>query len=300
MNMREAGDARVGDPKDIFAAYSFCRKVSSFECGRPPGIRRLVPRRLRPHVDAVCAFARLAAAFASAPEFEAERAQRLRTWRGWLQAVARDEAAASSGDLHPVFLALARTMRECDLPPVLFEDILDAHLQDVGRKGYATFDELKDYCRRCANPVGRLLLMILGYRDEESGRCSDALCTAWRLSASLRDISLDLKRDHIYIPGEDFQAQGYAEADLRMGVCNERFRELMKAQASRARALFEEARPLPAQLRWPLSWAARLTWYGGREILRQIRKSGFDTISRRPRLSRWDWLPLMLRTVLKP
>lgn len=259
-----------------------------------------MPRRSRPHVDAVCAFARLAAAFAAAPEFEAEREQRLNTWRSWLQAVARDQAAASGGDLHPVFLALARTMRECDLPAVLFEDMLEAHLQDVRRKGYATFAELQDYCIRCANPVGRLLLMILGYRDEESGRCSDALCTALRLSASLRDLSVDLKRDHIYIPGEDFKTQGYGEADLRMGVCNERFRELMKAQTSRARALFEEARPLPNKLRWPLSWAARLTWYGGREILRQIRKSGFDTISHRPVLTRWDWLPLMLRTVLKP
>jgi phytoene/squalene synthetase len=142
--------------------------------------------------------------------------------------------------------------------------------------------------------------MMHGHREESVLRYSDALCSGLLLTHFWRDMARHLKRDRIYIPEEDFQAFGYTEADLRMGVCNEKFRELMKFEINRTRSLFEQVRPLPDKLPRLLAWQVRLTWYGGRETLRRIRKRGFDTLTQRPLLSRWDWLPLILRTVLKP
>jgi phytoene/squalene synthetase len=100
--------------------------------------------------------------------------------------------------------------------------------------------------------VGRIVLMIHGHRDEELFRYSDAICTALQLANFWQDVSVDLKKDRIYIPEEDFAAHGYSEADLRMGVCNERFKNLMKFEVARARSLFEQGRPLLAKLRFPL------------------------------------------------
>jgi len=242
-------------------------------------------------MDALCAFVVVVRDFATAREFEGVRRERLLDWRRQLGG---GQAA------QPVLLALGETLRTLRLPVELCDEMIGAALQDIEKTRYATYEELQDYCRRCANPGGRLVLMMHGYRDEGLFRFCDALCTGLRLAGFWQDLSSDLSRDRIYIPEEDFRAHGYSEADLRMGVCNERFRELMKFQVNRARALLEQARPLPGKLRWPLSWEARVTWYGGREVLRQIRKLGFDTMARRPVLQRWDWLPLILRTVLQP
>jgi phytoene synthase len=253
---------------------------------------RLLPRRLRRHVGALYAFARIADDFADEPEYEGVRAERLLDWRRQLNAVGKAPAG------HPVFVALGRTIRELDLPIEPFDDLLSAFLQDVDKKRYASFDELLDYCRRSANPVGRIVLMIHGYRDEELFAYSDAICTALQLANFWQDLSVDLGKDRIYIPEEDFRAHGYAEADMRMGVVNENFRNLMKFQVGRARALFEKGRPLPEKLAWPLSWEIRLTWHGGRAILKKIQRQSFDTLTSRPALTKMEWIPLLVRAAM--
>ncbi len=165
------------------------------------------------------------------------------------------------------------------------------------KKRYATFAEVLDYCRRSANPVGRIVLMIHGYRDEELFRYSDAICTALQLANFWQDVSVDLKKDRIYLPEEDFAAHGYSEADLRMGVYNERFKNLMKFEVSRTRSLFEQGRPLVKRLAWPLSLEIRLTWLGGMQILKLIHRLDFDTLRTRPALKKRDWIPLAARAL---
>jgi phytoene synthase len=229
-----------------------------------------------------------------APEHEGARIGRLEDWRRQLRGLGTEPPE------HPIFAALGRTVRKFDLPAPLLDDIVAACIQDATVRRYKTYDELLGFCRRAADPLGRLLFMIHGYRDEPVLRYSDALCSALLLTRLWRDIALDLKRDRVYIPEEDFAAFGYGEADLRMGVCNEKFRELMKFEVNRTRALFEQVRPLPEKLPRLLAWKVRLTWYGGRETLRRIRKRDFDVLGHRPVLSNWDWLPLILRTILKP
>jgi phytoene synthase len=293
MNALDAYAARLADPSDPDEAQAFCLRLASERRGFEM-VRRFASRRLRPHIATLYAFASIARDMAEDPAHEGARTQRLEDWRRQLREL------GSRPPEHPVFAALGRTIQEFSLPAALCDDILSACLQDSTQGRYRTYDELLGLCRHAAGPLGRLLFMMHGYREESVLRYSDALCSGVLMTRLWRDLSLDLKRDRVYIPEEDFQAFGYTEADLRMGVCNEKFRELMKFEINRTRALLEQARPLPDKLPRLLAWQVRLTWYGGRETLRRIRKRGFDTITQRPLLARWDWLPLILRTVLKP
>ncbi|MBI4422581.1 MAG: squalene synthase HpnC [Elusimicrobia bacterium] len=257
-----------------------------------PVASRLLPRQTRRHVAVLYAFARIADDFSDEPEHEGARRERLEDWRRQLWSLGKEPPR------HPVFLAMEQTLRELALPREPFDDLLSAFLQDTEKRRYADFDEVADYCRRSANPVGRIVLMIHGCRDPELFRLSDCVCTALQLANFWQDLSVDLKKDRIYIPADDFKRFAYAEADLRMGVVNERFRSLMKHQWKRTRSLFEEGRRLASRLAFPLSWEIRLTWLGGVEVLLKIQRQGFDTLSRRPALSRWDWARLLPASLL--
>ncbi len=285
-------EAKLSDPADVAGAFRFCAELADRHYENFPVASILLPARLRKHVAVLYAFARIADDFSDEPEHEGFRRERLLEWRAQLADVGRRPPR------HPVFLALGETLRELDLPKEPFDDLLSAFLQDTEKSRYETFDEVLDYCRRSANPVGRIVLMIHGHRDEQLFRWSDCICTALQLANFWQDVSVDLKKDRVYIPQEDFQAHGYSEADLRMGVGNERFRELMKFQVSRTRSLFEQGKPLPSRLPWPLSLEIRLTWLGGMQILKLIHKQDFDVLRSRPALKKSDWIPLFFRALL--
>ena len=279
------------DPNDVAGAYAFCQSLAGRHYENFPVASRLLPKKLRKHVAALYGFARIADDFADEGEYEGVRRERLLDWRAQLNDLEHPR--------HPVFLALKHTIRELDLPIQLFDDLLSAFLQDTEKKRYSTFEEVLDYCRRSANPVGRIVLLIHGYKDNVLFELSDRICTALQLANFWQDLSVDLKKDRIYIPDEDFQRFGYSEADLRMGVVNEKFLALMKFEVGRTSALFEEGRPLANKLSFPLSWEIRLTWLGGREVLRKVRQRGFDTLTGRPTLAKRDWIPLFVRSLLK-
>jgi len=283
--------ATLSDPGDVAGAYAFCQALAQRHYENFPVASRVVAKELRKHVAALYAFARIADDFSDEAEYEGVRRERLLDWRAQLNSLDRPR--------HPVFLALKNTISELDLPLKPFDDLLSAFLQDTEKQRYAAFDEVLDYCTRSANPVGRIVLMIHGYRDPELFELSDCICTALQLANFWQDVSVDLKKDRIYIPEEDFKQFGYTEADLRMGLVNDKFLALMKFEVGRTRALFEKGRPLPNRLAFPLSWEIRLTWLGGREVLRKIKKQGFDTVSARPKLSKMDWVPLIVRSLLK-
>lgn len=291
MNTIKEYEARLLDATDVAGAYGFCSDLANRHYENFPVASLLVSRPLRKHVAALYAFARIADDFSDEPEYEGVRRERLLDWRRQLDEI------GSKPPSHPVFLALGATLKELDLPKEPFDDLLSAFLQDTEKRRYATFDEVLDYCRRSANPVGRIVLMIHGHRDEELFRYSDAICTALQLTNFWQDVSVDLKKDRVYIPEEDFAAHSYSEADLRMGVYNERFKALMKFQVCRARALFEQGRPLIKRLKFPLSLEIRLTWLGGMQILKLIHRLDFDTIRSRPALKKRDWIPLAARAL---
>lgn len=293
MNTVEWFSARVSDPADVEGAFAFCAKLAKTHYENFPVASRLVAQRVRRHVAVLYAFARIADDFSDEPEYEGVREERLREWREQLWAVGKQPPR------HPVFLALERTLEETGLPREPFDDLLSAFLQDCTKRRYGSHDEVLDYCRRSANPVGRIVLMIHGYRDPELLRLSDCVCTALQIANFLQDVAVDLQKDRIYLPEEDLRQFGYSEADLRMGVVNERFRSVMKLQWKRTRALFDEGRPLVGRLHWPLSWEIKLTWLGGTEVLRKVAGLGYDTLHQRPKLGPWDWARLAGKMLLK-
>ena len=285
-----AAAAKDADPS---AAYEYCLQLARERFRSFPVGLRFMAGSTRRHVAALYAFIRIADDFADEPEFEGSRVQRLEDWgrQFWDLGQAPPQ--------HPVFLALGRTLSELSLPREPFAQILSAFQQDCAKTRYETEAELLDYCRRAAEPVGRLVLMIHGYRDEELFKLSDKMCAALQLASLLQDLGCDLRRDRLYIPQEDLKAFSYTEADLRMGVVNERYRDLIKTQWKRARALFEEGRDLPKRLSWPLNWEVRLAWLGGMELLRKVHKLGYDVLSRRASISAWDWTGLVLKALAK-
>jgi phytoene synthase len=290
MNTLSAYETRVGDPADVEAAYVFCENLVRGHYENFPVASRLLFGRARRAIAALYGFARLSDDFADEPEYEGVRLERLDEWRRELSAV-RDGGAPG----HPVFVALRDAAREFDLPLGPFEDLLNAFTQDVTKKRYESFAEVLDYCRRSANPVGRIVLMVHGYRDPELFRMSDAICTGLQLANFWQDMSVDLKKDRIYIPREDFDRFGYSEGEMFRGVVNDALRRLTAFEVVRARGLFAEGRALPSKLSWPLSWEIALTLRGGLAILDKIEAQGFATLDRRPVLGKLDWLGALCR-----
>ena len=290
MNTLSAYETRVGDPADVEAAYAFCESLVRSHYENFPVASRLLFGRARRAIAALYGFARLSDDFVDEPEYEGVRLERLAEWRRELSAV-----RGSGAPGHPVFVALRDAVREFDLPLEPFENLLDAFTQDATKKRYESFAEVLDYCRRSANPVGRVVLMVHGYRSPELLSLSDAICTGLQLANFWQDMSVDLKKDRIYVPREDFARFGYSEEEMFRGSANEALRALTAFEVRRARGFFAEGRALPSRLRWPLSWEIALTLRGGLAILDKIEAQEFVTLRRRPALTKLDWLGALCR-----
>jgi squalene synthase HpnC len=245
---------------------------------------------MRPHIAAVYAFARIADDFAD--EGERPPAERLRLLDEWLSRLraCRDQgpgvAGATRDDL--VFVALGETVRRCRLPVGLFEDLLSAFRQDVVKHRYADFEELLDYCRRSANPVGRLVLRIAGYEDATLDEASDAVCTALQLANFWQDLERDWRRGRLYVPAADRLACHAEEADLASGRLTPPWSLVLEEMASRTRALFARGRLVCDRVRGRLGLELRLTWLGGSRILDRFEAGGFDVFAKRPTLGTRD------------
>lgn len=202
-----------------------------------------------------------------------------------------------------IFTALAGTIERFDIPAQPFLDLIDAFEQDQRVSRYATFAQLRDYCRRSADPVGRLVLYMCGYRDAERQQLSDATCTALQLANFWQDVRPDLlDRDRIYLPSESMARFGVTESDIRDGIarrqCGENFRRLLKFEVERAQALFREGSALPLMLHESVRRQVELFGKGGQAILAAIRSRKFDTLAARPRLSKLTKGRLILATLL--
>jgi len=281
---------------DVAAAYASCAREAQTHYENFPVASRLVPPRMRHHIAAVYAFARAADDFADEGERTVEERHRLLD--GWLRrlresAAGDGQAAGFPGEGEPsstreIFIALGATIREKNLPLALFEDLLSAFRQDVTVTRYASWGDLMDYCRRSANPVGRLVLRIAGYRDAQLDRWSDAICSALQLTNFWQDLKIDFDRGRVYMPEAEMRAHGAARGELAAAALTPAWVRAVAAAVARTRELLREGRPLCDALHGRLGYELRATWLGGVRILDRLEASGYDMIRRRPRLGAAD------------
>jgi squalene synthase HpnC len=257
-------------------AFAYCEaRVRAHYENFPVGL--FVPKPKRRYVHALYAFARAADDFADERAYEGMRREKLDEWENRLHAAYAGEAR------DPIFRALAETVRRLDIPKPLLLDLLSAFRQDTVKSRYETWEELLDYCRRSADPVGRLVLLVFGYKESSLLPLSDSICTALQLANHWQDVAVDLRKDRVYIPRELLQRFSVGEWDLNAGRVNDGFRALMAELLGRTRALFAAGRPLCDRVGPDLRFEMRLTWLGGSSILDRIEAVGYDVFRRRPR-----------------
>ena len=245
----------------------------------------MVPAALRPAVGAIYRFARNADDFADEGPLSPEA--RLAALDGYERAL--DAIAAGQVPAESPFPQLAAAIRRHGLPLQLFRDLLSAFRQDVVTTRYPTFERVLDYCRRSANPIGRLMLKLYDAHTEANGRASDAICTALQLINFWQDVAADWQKGRVYLPDEDLARFGVTDAHIADARCDDAWRALMNFESSRARALLESGRPLTSVLPWRLRLEISGVLAGGHRILDGIDAAEGDVFRRRPKLSRTDW-----------
>lgn len=245
----------------------------------------LLPPQARDHIAAIYAFARTADDFADEGERPAaERLRLLEDWRVRLHAAADGRVDDDGSQAGFIFVALAETIGACDLEVQLFDDLLSAFRQDVTTTRYETWESLLDYCRRSADPVGRLVLRVTGYRDHVLDAQSDAVCTALQLTNFWQDIERDWQKGRVYVPTRLIEAAGADEQAIAAGQLSPAWKAIMRDVTARTRALFERGRPVADGVQGRLRWELRATWLGGVRILDRIEAVDFDVFRARPSL----------------
>jgi squalene synthase HpnC len=281
---------------ELDEAYASCEQIARAHYENFPVASLLLPRPLRRHIAAVYAFARAADDFADEGTLPAQ--QRYLLLDGWLARLHAAESSREPGqparqgepdETPQIFQALGATIREKRLPLPLFEDLLSAFRQDVGVGRYATWDDVLDYSRRSANPVGRLVLRIAGYDDPRLDAWADAVCTALQLTNFWQDVKPDFERGRVYLPQQQAVAYSADEADLGGAETSRPWKLALAAAVVRTRALYDAGRPLCDALHGRLRLELRATWLGGVRVLNRIERADFDVLARRPSLGPADF-----------
>ena len=287
------------------AAYASCLRDAQAHYENFPVASLLVPGDMRRHVAAVYAFARAADDFADEGDRPVEARHALLD--GWLRRL-RHAAASEQAGTQPqpgepphtvaIFLAIGASIRARDLPVQLFEDLVSAFRQDVTVTRYSDWEALFDYCRRSANPVGRLVLRIAGYKDARLDGWSDAICTALQLTNFWQDLSVDFARGRLYLPADERLLHGALEEHLAEGRMTPAWRAALSGAASRTRGLFAAGHPLCDAVSGRLRYELRATWLGGTRMLDRLERIGFDVSRQRPTLGALDapWFAWRLLT----
>src|SRR5579872_1511014 len=251
-----------------------------------------LPRRLRQHFFNVYAYCRISDDLSDEVGDPSASLALLDQWQGEL------DACYDGNPRHPVFVALAETVREFDIPKHEFSDLLRAFRQDQTITRFETFNDVLAYCRYSANPVGHLVLYLCGYRDVERQQLSDFTCTALQLANFWQDVSVDYAKGRIYLPLEDLRRFGVSEDDIALNQNTAAFVEMMKFEVERARGWFRQGLPLVGKVNRELAVDLELFTRGGQEILHAIEKQGYAVLGNRPAISKPRKLALVARAAL--
>jgi squalene synthase HpnC len=252
----------------------------------------LLPGRLRHPVETIYRFARQADDFADEGNVpNDERLLRLDEFRAELERIGRHEMPRT-----PLFSDLAAVAEQYQLPLRLLHDLLDAFAQDVVKRRYADFTELQEYCRRSANPVGRLLLQLYDAATPVNLAYADAICTALQLINFWQDVAKDYSMGRIYLPQDEMAQFGVTEQHIAAGSADAAWQRLMQFQAQRARALMHSGSPLGTILGGRIGLEMRLIIAGGNRILDKLQAVRFDVFNRRPQLRPLDWGIMLVKS----
>jgi phytoene synthase len=273
-------------------SYRHCEALASAHYENFPVASLFVPSAKRKHIAAIYVFARTADDFADEPgRSPQERLQALSDWESQLM----ESSPGNSSD--PCFIALHHTIKELQIPPQLLRDLLTAFRTDVTTTRYRTFDDLLNYCRCSANPIGRLVLLIFGYNDERLFSLSDDICTALQLTNFWQDLSIDIKRNRLYIPLDDIERFGCDEQSVMNGQNSPVLRELLAFEVDRTRKFFDRGKSLLFSVKRDVAFELRLTWNGGKKILNMIERQQYDVFSHRPSLRFFNKIGVFFSTL---
>ena len=253
----------------------------------------LLPAHLRPAVEAIYAFARTADDLAD--EGDATPTERLAALDSFSKSLLRIEQGFPAESR--LFERLDRVVRDNALPLQPLHDLLSAFCQDVGTTRYPTYAALLDYCRRSADPVGRMMLHLYGASNPQNLQDSDAICSALQITNFLQDVEVDWRKARIYLPLEDLARFGVTEDQLAAGRRDAAFCALMQFEVERSRSLMLGGAGLAKRLPGRVGWELRLVVQGGLRILEKIEQADYDVFQRRPVLGKADWLRLVWRAL---
>jgi squalene synthase HpnC len=277
---------------DARAAQRQTRRLAGNHYENFSVVSLLLPRHLRQDFCNVYAFCRVADDLGDETGDRDESLRLLADFRNQTLDCFAGRAAT------PVFVALSRTIERHQLPSQPFLDLINAFEQDQRILRYDTYAQLLDYCRRSANPVGRLVLYLCGYRDEHRQLLSDQTCTALQLANFWQDVRRDiLERDRIYLPRDSMDRFGVTEDQITRGQCDDNFCSLIRFEVNRTAEMFDRGAALLPLLRPSVRMQVSLFGKGGRAVLAAIRRQNYDTLSRRPALSKWQKGGLVFSTL---
>ena len=259
-----------------------------------PVLSFLIPKKLRKHVAIIYWFARTADDYADEGNYsESERLEKLNNFEFRMKQLLSGKAESDYE------IALANTINEKNLSAKNFYNLIKAFRQDVIKNKYENFDEVIDYCKRSANPVGRLILELFDIRSEEAIKYSDKICTALQLTNFLQDVSIDYKKGRIYLPQDEMNILKITEKLFEDKENNHNLKQLVKNNVDRVQNLFDEGKNLFPLLSGRLKVEIIWTVAGGEEILDQIRKNDYNVLNNRPELSKTKMVSLFLKSLIK-
>jgi squalene synthase HpnC len=295
---------RIGDRKapaqavplppslELDACYRYCEALVHAHHHNYPVGTMFARSHLRKHIWAMFAFARVADDFADEAAYEGRRARELDRWEELLH-----ETYYNRPPEHPVFIALADTIKRFSLPIVEFTQLLSGFRTDLEARRYATWNDLRSYTRQSAEPVGHLLLYIGGYRAPELHAFADDLSSGLAFARLIQDMPSDWARGRVYIPAQDLRHFGVTEADIASRRSSHNVGNLVRYLVARTRALLERGRPLAEMVSADLAVELAIMWHGGARILDKIAAAGPDLFAERPRLNSVDKALVVTRAV---
>jgi squalene synthase HpnC len=272
-------------------ALAYCRQLAESHYENFHVATWFLPKALRPHFHSIYAYCRISDDLGDEVGDRSAALALLDLWGREL------DACYEGRSRHPVFVALAETIRACSIPKEPFANLLTAFRQDQTVTRYATMQDVLGYCRYSANPVGRLVLYACGEVSEENFKLSDATCSALQLANFWQDVRVDYAKGRVYLPQDDMRRFGVSDETIAQGVATPDFRTLLRYEVDYARSLFEQGLPLIGRVNRDLALDLDLFSRGGLEILRAIERRDYDVLSARPAISKGSKLALALRAL---